>query len=319
MMRGRRLELWLLTVACVLVWPPAVDSATLASDAPWFTEGDVACGRIALIFNIGIGDTPSETILRTLVDMDVDATVFPTGSFARTHPRYLQRLDDAGFPIGTHGDAPVALTQASDEAIREDIRASITSIEAVIGHQIDPYHTPYAADTDERVREVVAADGLLPVGWRVSAPDWTLDATEEAVYRAVVDNVYPGAIVEMHLDGPATETSTALALPRIIEDLRAREYEFVTIGEMLESCPGTPVAVPNQVTLTGLDVHGLHCKSAPSPGARMIRLLLDGDTVSVRGPVFDGWLPVVCAGQDGWIRADAVPGTGNSSADVALT
>jgi peptidoglycan/xylan/chitin deacetylase (PgdA/CDA1 family) len=284
---------------------------------PWFMEGDVSCGRIALIFNIGMssnaGETPSDAILHTLIDAMVDATMFPMGEFARAHPEYLQRLNTAGFEIGTHGDVAISLTQASDEAIREDIRTSIDAIEAVIGRPIDPYHTPYAADTDMRVRDVIGSEGLVPIGWKVSAPDWSEGASEEAVYRAVVDHVYPGAIVEMHLDGSATERSKARALPRIIADLRDRGYEFVTIGDMLEPCPGPAIDLPGTVTMTGLDVHGLHCMSAPGRGARMLRVLFTGDTVPVRGPIFDGWLPVKCAGQDGWIKADAVPGIGNPS------
>jgi peptidoglycan/xylan/chitin deacetylase (PgdA/CDA1 family) len=285
------------------LWPVEMGAG---ANAGWFTEGDVSCGRVALVFTLGMGGAPSGTIPRTLTEKDVDATMFPTGPFARSQPEYLRRLDGAGFEIGTHGETALALTTASDESIRIDIRASVTSIGAVIGRPIDPYHTPYAGNTDERVRAVVASEGLLAVGWTISAMDEGPDATEEAVFRAVVDSVYPGAIVEMHLDAPATEGSTALALPRIIDELRSRGYEFVTIGEMLEPCPGTPVAMAQTVTLTGLDVHGLHCKVAPTAGARTIRILLDGETVPVRGPAFDGWLPVECAGHDGWIKADAV-------------
>ncbi len=188
----------------------AAGAQTPISDAPWFVEGDVACPRIALIFDIGIGETPSETVLDTLIEKDVSATMFPMGSFARSQPDYLRRLADAGFEIGTHGDTNLWLTDAPDDAIRADIRSSIDAIEAVIGRPIDRYHTPYAANTDERVRTVVASEGLLPVGWKVAAPDWSADATEEGVYNAVFYNAYPGAIVEMHLDGPATERSTAV-------------------------------------------------------------------------------------------------------------
>jgi hypothetical protein len=69
--------------------------------------------------------------------------------------------------------------------------------------------------------------------------------------------------------------------------------------------------MPETVTLTGLDVHGLHCKTEPGSGGTLIRILLNGDTVPVRGPAIGGWLPVECAGQDGWINADYVIESGS--------
>lgn len=297
-------------LAVMMFLSPATIAQTPAVVTPWFVEGDVACGRVALVLTMGAtagnSSQPSGTILETLVQNDVDATMFPTGDFASAHPGYLRRLSDSGFEIGVHDNADGSRLLADEGTLRRDIRASVTAIEEVIGGPINPYHTSNAAHTDEQIQAAVVAEGLLPVGWSVGAPDWMPQATEEAVYRAVVDNVYPGAIVRMHLDAPATEASTARALPRIIEDLRARGYEFVTIGEMLQPCPGPLPDLPDTITMTGLDVHGLHCKSSPSRGGALLRLLLTGDTVRVRGPVFDGWLPVECAGKNGWIEADAV-------------
>lgn len=301
---GMRLALLIVTLATLLFPLPA----TAQAPDPWFVEGDPACRRVALVFNIGIGETPSETVLNTLVDKGVAATMFPMGSFARSHPDYLRRLNDAGFEIGTHGDTNLWLTDASNMEIRADALASVDAIEAVIGREIDPWHTPFAANTDERVRAVIATTGLLPIGWRIAAPDWSAEATEEDVYNAVFGGVYPGAIVEMHLDGPATDASTARALPRLIDDLRARDFEFVTIGEMRQPCEGTSPTVPEPVTLSGLDVHGLHCTETPAQGAKLIRILFNGDVVTPRGPVFEGWLPVECAGQRGWVMAESVPG-----------
>ena len=64
---------------------PGVSAAQVeGGTAPWFREGDVACGRIALVFNIGIGETPSETILHTLVEKEVDATMFRSRGRSRT-------------------------------------------------------------------------------------------------------------------------------------------------------------------------------------------------------------------------------------------
>lgn len=205
-----------------------------SGEVPWFVEGNVACHHVAIVFNIGIGDPPSETILNTLIQKKAAATMFPMGWWAKTHPDYLRRLDTAGFPIGTHGDQRILMTQQSDNEVRRDLNNSIVAIESVLGRKIDEIYTPYADDVDQRVRSIVSTRGLLPVGWNIAAADYGTGVTEQYVYDRVMNSVYPGAIIEMHLDGPATEQSTARALPRIVNDLRARGYELATVPEMIK-------------------------------------------------------------------------------------
>lgn len=129
----------------------------------------------------------------------------------------------------------------------------------------------------------------------------------EDVYNAVFHNAYPGAILKISLDDRDAERATVLALPRLVDDLRARGLEFVTTGELGEPCDASRTFTPETITLSGLDVHGLHCKMAPSQGAELLRILFNGDVVTTRGPAFDGWLPVACVGQDGWVKASALP------------
>jgi len=215
-------------------------------ESPWLVQGELGCKQVALIFNIGIGSDPSETILDTLTGRNVPATMFPMGWWAREHPGYLQRLNEAGFVIGTHGDQRSLLTAATDDAVLGDVKASIVAIQEVIGRPIDPWFTPYAAATDERVRAIVAGMGFMPVGWTVAANDFGPAATSGEVYDRIMEGMHPGAIVEFHLDGPATEWSTAVALPGIIDGLRSQGYELVTVSEMAAPCNGgtngTPVS-----------------------------------------------------------------------------
>lgn len=273
------------------------------STAPWFVEGDASCKRVALTFNIGIGYTPSQSVFNTLVSKNAKATMFPMGSFARSQPGYLTQLDDAGFVIGTHGDRGILLTDQSDATIRQDALNSEAAIEAVIGREMDPYHTPFAADTDNRVRTVISDMGLLPVGWRIAANDYASTATQTDVYNRVMNNMYPGAIVEFHLDGPATPRSTAMALPLIIDDLRSRGYTLVTVPELLIPCSTSLPTYPDTATVVGTGGTGVRCRTAPNTSATIITTVPEGTRLSTRGAATSGWVPVVCSNQFGWISA----------------
>ena len=210
--------------------PDAVDGV------PRLDQGSPGCDRVALIFNIGAGYEPATGILDTLRREDVPATMFVMGWWAERNGPLLERLIADGFPIGSHGNLPPELTLRADDDIAADLRAAAAAIEAASGAPPGPWFTPFAAAIDDRVRAVAVEQGYLPIGWTVPSEDWSPEATADAVYARVVDNVQDGAIVELHLDASTSAASTAVALPRIIAELRGRGFRFVTIPEMAEPC-----------------------------------------------------------------------------------
>jgi len=210
--------------------PDAVDGV------PRLDQGSAGCDRVALIFNVGAGYEPATGILDTLRREDVPATMFVMGWWAEQNETLLRRVVEDGFPVGSHGHLPPELTLRSDEDIAADLRTATSAIEAASGAPPVPLFTPFAAAIDDRVRALVVGQGYLPVGWTVPSEDWSPDATATAVYERVVDAVHDGAIVELHLDASTSAASTAVALPRIIAELRGRGYRFVTIPEMAEPC-----------------------------------------------------------------------------------
>lgn len=231
-------------------WAWQLYVATPSRGTPFLQQGTPGCKRVALIFNIGIGQPLQLHPLLWLKSEDVPATLFPMGWWALAFPDDMRTLAMLGFPIGTHGDVRLNLTGFSDDEVVADIRDSATHIRQIIGKDPVPYFTPYAADMDERVRNLAAREGYLPVGWDVPADDWRDDIGPDYVYERVVPNVEDGLIVEFHLDGPASAESTAVALPRIVEALRERGFQFVTIQEMAQPCDAaTPVpATPGAAT-----------------------------------------------------------------------
>jgi peptidoglycan/xylan/chitin deacetylase (PgdA/CDA1 family) len=216
--------------------------ATDSRGTPYLERGTPGCKRVALIFNIGIGEPLQMHPLLWLKAENVAATIFPMGWWALAFPDDMRTLAMLGFPIGSHGDVRLNLTGFSDDEVITDVRDSATHIRQITGKDPVPYFTPYAADSDERVRNLIAREGYLPVAWDVPADDWDEGITAEYVYDRVMPNVTDGSIIEFHLDGPSSKESTAVAIPWIVEDLKERGYRFVTIQEMAQPClPTTPV------------------------------------------------------------------------------
>ncbi len=203
---------------------------------PQLLEGQAGCDRVALIFNVGAGYEPATAILDTLASEQVPATMFVMGWWADQFPGVLQQMDHLGFPIGSHGNLPPELTGRDDEDVAADLRQASDAIERVIGEPPGPWFTPYAAAIDDRVRSIAAAQGYLSVGWTVRSEDWNPAVTADSIYQTVVTRVDDGSIVELHLDASTSTESTAVALPWIIQDLRAAGFQFVTIADMARPC-----------------------------------------------------------------------------------
>lgn len=204
---------------------------------PNFEVGEPGCDRVALIFNIGAGHPPAESILDYLDEADVPATMFPMGWWAERYPALIRRMADEGFPVGSHGHSPPELTERGDGDIAFDLEAAGDAITEAAGRPVAPLFTPYADAIDDRVRAIAADLGYLPVGWDVSSGDWSPDATADGVEAAVVDAAVDGSIIELHLDAITSADSTAVALPRIVARLEDRGLRFVTIPELAEPCP----------------------------------------------------------------------------------
>ncbi len=233
--------------------------ATPSRGTPFLEKGTPGCKRVALIVNIGIGEPLQIHPLLWLKEENVPITIFPMGWWALAFPDDMRTLAMLGFPIGTHGDVRLNLTGFSDDEVVIDIRDSAIHIRQVTGKDPVPYFTPYAADIDERVRNLVAREGYLPVAWDVPADDWGENISPEYVFDRVMPNVEDGSIVEFHLDGPSSEQATAVALPWIVEALQKQGYQFVTIQDMAQPCP--PAATPGPTT----PLAGTPTLATPSP------------------------------------------------------
>lgn len=221
-------------------WAWQLYVATPSRGTPYLLRGTPGCNRVAFLFNIGIGNQMQMQAMEWLAANNVPATVFPMGWWAQKFPEDMKEIQELGFLIGTHGDTRGNLPQASDYEVVKDLKDSETHIEQVTGKEIGAYFTPYAADMDERVRGLVAAQGYLPVAWDVSAADYGPDIDADYVFERVAPNVVDGTIVEFHLDGPASAQSTAIALPWLVENLRNEGFTFVTIQDMAQPC-GAPI------------------------------------------------------------------------------
>jgi peptidoglycan/xylan/chitin deacetylase (PgdA/CDA1 family) len=196
---------------------------------------------VALTFDAGANARGVPSILATLAGRRASGTFFLTGTFVNAFPAESRTIA-ASYPVGNHTQTHPDLTQLTSAQGLAEIRAGAASIVRVTGTDPRPYFRfPYGA-VSSRVISLVNGECYVPFRWTVDTLGWKGNAggiSADVVVQRVLDTLRPGAIVLMHVGSNPDDGTTfdADALPRLIDEIRARGYTLVTLERVLPASP----------------------------------------------------------------------------------
>ncbi len=183
---------------------------------------------VALTFDDGPSADITPRVLDILREKNARATFFVVGRQVERHPALAQRARSEGHQIGNHTYShPLLFCFLSPRRLREEIERAQDAIFRATACRPRHFRSPVGLRHPllQRALEPSALEFVL---WQLRTYD-TRALTAEALRRRVLERVKPGAIVLLH-DRPGPGASAMLsALPRVIDDLRARGYDFVTV------------------------------------------------------------------------------------------
>ena len=192
---------------------------------------------VALTFDDGPYSPYTEQILDVLQEHGIQATFFLVGSNAEKHSELVKRIVEQGHQIGNHTYTHVDLLKLDRSAALTEIDRTNTVLKAAVGfapHVVRPPH----GFRDPAIMDVMANRGLAVVEWSVMSKDWTNPGTEAIVDRTV-SKVKNGSVILLHdgdgIAAKADRSQTVAATRKIIEQLQAKGYRFVTVDEILQS------------------------------------------------------------------------------------
>jgi peptidoglycan-N-acetylglucosamine deacetylase len=199
-------------------------------------------GLIALTFDDGPDPLWTARILGILKQESVPATFFIIGEMGETNPSLVRRIVDEGHDIGNHTFTHPNLGEIPGNITDLELNATQRLIEALTGRCTRLFRAPYFGDaeptTPDEVEPAARAQrlGYLTIGLRVDPDDWEQPGADEIVRRTIegatsTDPDQKGEVVLLH-DGGGDRSQTVEALPRIIHEMRARGFRFVTISEL---------------------------------------------------------------------------------------
>jgi peptidoglycan/xylan/chitin deacetylase (PgdA/CDA1 family) len=200
------------------------------------THGNRSRPQVALTFDLC--ETKSKpagfdpTIVAILQEKQAAATFFSGGLWLQSHPQEAQLLaSEPLFELGNHSWSHPDLRQVDAATIREEIERTEEILTRITGHSSRLFRLPFGY-YDDRVLSSVTVSGMRIIQWDVV----TGDPDRQVLAVDIVDNVRRGAkngsIVIMHANGRGWHT--AEALPAVIDLLRQRGFELVTISKLLQ-------------------------------------------------------------------------------------
>jgi peptidoglycan/xylan/chitin deacetylase (PgdA/CDA1 family) len=228
-----------------------------------FTRGARDRKAIALTFDGGSGNGAAEKILATLREKGVRCTLFLTGKFMQLYPDLVKQMVKDGHEIGNHTWSHPHLTtfalnrrqdtlpEISREFLQTELNKTSDHFTALTKKKMAPFwRAPYGEHNLE-IRRWAAELGLQQIGWTLGKGesldtlDWVAD-TSVTYYRSA-DQILAtllafgqkqpdganGGIILMHLDSQRNDDHAYAILPALIDSLRARSYELLTISALL--------------------------------------------------------------------------------------
>ncbi|NLD77766.1 MAG: polysaccharide deacetylase family protein [Acidimicrobiales bacterium] len=182
-----------------------------------------------LTFDDGPHPTWTPKILEILDRYDIPATFFVVGNWAQRHPDLVRRTLAEGHHLAVHTVSHPNLLTLGAAGQRREIAGSLDIVNGIVGAgHVKCFRPPYG-NHDATTDQIAADLGLATIMWSRDGRDWASPGVDHIV-QANLDTRYDDgrAVLLLH-DGGVERSQTVAALPRLIDSLKARGYEFVQI------------------------------------------------------------------------------------------
>ena len=190
---------------------------------------------VALTFDDGPNPPYTDEIVEYLHEQNVPATFFVVGIAVEKYPQSVKREVEYGDAVGNHSWDHAHLVLETKRHIRYELQATDDAIVKACGVHSNLFRPPFGA-RDYAVLQVAHAMGYQVIMWSVPLPrDWERPSPRVIADR-VLKHVENGSIIVLH-DGNkgrgGNRQPTVEATKLLVQDLRARGYQFVTVPQLI--------------------------------------------------------------------------------------
>ena len=200
------------------------ENGTVRADA--IRELDPDKPMIALTFDDGPHYQQTPRLLEMLEQYNVKSTFFVLGDrshFTESNKKTVTLVAEAGHEIASHTYSHKDLKTLSKEGITDEVVKARNNIYALTGEYPTYIRPPYGGYND-LVKEYAYAP---LINWDLDSKDWSFRNVDQIVEH-VLKEVENRNIILMH----DIHWFTVDAVERLLPELAARGYQFVTVSEL---------------------------------------------------------------------------------------
>jgi peptidoglycan/xylan/chitin deacetylase (PgdA/CDA1 family) len=201
--------------------------------------------EVVLTFDDGPLPPYTTRILETLASECVKATFFMVGRMVRGYPSLVRRVYNEGHTVANHSqNHPFTFHKMTVDQAAQEIEDGDASLRSALGDPkaISPFFRIPGLLRQSSVEQYLAAHSYMTWSVDFLADDWTHINSHEVARRAINRIEARGkGILLLHDIQPAT----ALALPDILKELKARGFKIVHVVPATADRPKT-VTEPEQ-------------------------------------------------------------------------
>jgi cellulose synthase/poly-beta-1,6-N-acetylglucosamine synthase-like glycosyltransferase/spore germination protein YaaH/peptidoglycan/xylan/chitin deacetylase (PgdA/CDA1 family) len=201
--------------------------------------------KVALTFDDGPDPEWTPKIVDILHQKQAPAAFFVIGESANQYPGVVKREFDLGNEVGNHTFTHPDFENVSKSALQFELNLTELLLESNLGVKTLLFRPPFGIDHQPETASEIAmlpvpqSMGYIIVGAQIDPHDWgeaeggAPPPVDTIVQRVMADaQTGKGNIILMH-DGGGDRSHTLIALPQIIDGLRAKGFEFVSVATLL--------------------------------------------------------------------------------------
>jgi peptidoglycan-N-acetylglucosamine deacetylase len=185
--------------------------------------------EVVLTFDDGPLPPYTNRVLETLAAECVKATFFMVGRQARAYPDMVRKVYNAGHTVASHSqNHPLIFTRLSMAAAENEIEQGRASVAAALGDEraLAPFFRFPGLGRSNAIEEYLASRGMMTWSADFPADDWMRITAQQVLKRALDRLEHKGKGVLLLHD---IQPRTALALPVLLKELKARGYRIVHV------------------------------------------------------------------------------------------
>jgi peptidoglycan-N-acetylglucosamine deacetylase len=188
---------------------------------------DTEENRVALTINCAWNAEDIDLILDILSKNQVKATFFIVGDWASKFPDAVKKISDSGNEVANHSELHAHVNNLNYEKNVEQIIKCSDRINKITGKPTTLYRGPYG-EYNNTVIKAAEDNNHTMIQWNIDSLDYK-GLTGEQMWERIEPKLAKGSIILMH---NGTE-NTALSLDIIINNIKEKGYNLVTVSELI--------------------------------------------------------------------------------------